>query len=818
MNELIIYILKVVAIHGLFYLVYRLAFRNSGHHVFNRGYVLIAVISAFFIPFIELSIPEKTQTAEEISVIMWLSEPVAGIEEFELVPVEEQKRHSYWVLAPWLYGLIAIVLLIRSVFYLILLARLKYQSEYINKRWFKLFKISQDRPFSFFSNVFMPKSLFGTDSFDQILTHECEHVRQFHSLDRLLMDFVVSLFWFNPFIYLYRNALIEIHEYQADEVVVNRFKDPVAYQEILYSQLQSAEYSGLVSHFNFSMIKKRIVMMNKKSKMSGWVYALAAPVTLMVIFAFSSKEAMEPLNDVGDEIAAMLGPEEGFDWPEITLQEKSNESKGQIQDNIPSISPIKSSDLVRLSSSFGMRTHPIKKTKQLHKGVDFACPLGTEVMATADGTVTGIDNKPEGYGKLVTITHSNGYKSRYAQLSEFKVKKGDEVKKGDVIALSGNSGMSTAPHLHYEVTLMDKHVNPIDFIKDYNFKAKQEYKKEEQLKREEELAQQQLQLAEQEKELAERQQLLAMQEQELAAREMELAKEAEERRQMELRIQNEKLKFDDSKQEPSMTVRSLLNDDGIKPLFVIDGKLVEDVSNLEPDDIESITVLKGKSAKAIYGSKSKNGVVEIKTKKKNKNKSKSKDKSKEKDKSKDKSKGTFRVMIDPGHGGMDAGTQSKTGLLEKELALEVSHIIGAYFSNRDDIEILYTRDDDESITLEDRAEASKEVDLFISIHANSDADKDKRFTSVLVDAQSEYFQESLEVSQLLGGKFREIDRETKIGVADIYLMRTSYCPSVLVEIGYLSNETDLSYLTSPKGKEEIAASIASAIESSANSF
>ena len=430
MNEVIIYLLKVIAIHGLFYVFYRLVLKNSGRHVLNRFYLLGALIIAFFIPLIEISLPDQSYQSDT-SVIMWLAEPAYDMN-MELVPVEQKTTSTYWFLIPLGVGMISVIFIFRSIIYLALLARLQKRSEYINKHWFRLFKISQDRPFSFFSNVFMPRTLFGSDSFDQILAHECEHVRQRHSIDRLLTDFVVSLFWFNPFIYLYRNALIEIHEYQADEVVLDRFNDPVGYQEILFSQLQSAQYSGLVSHFNFSMIKKRIVMMNKQRKMSGWVYLLTAPVMLMVVFAFSSKEAMKPINEVGDEIAAIIGPENGIEWPELSIADilstqTITRHESSQDDNVPSISPIKNEDLNRMASGFGMRMHPIYKVKKMHLGMDFSCPTGSEVRATADGKVIKISSNPKGYGNLVVIAHGDDYQTKYAQLSEFKVKEGDVV-------------------------------------------------------------------------------------------------------------------------------------------------------------------------------------------------------------------------------------------------------------------------------------------------------------------------------------------------------------------------------------------------------
>ncbi|WP_462252064.1 peptidoglycan DD-metalloendopeptidase family protein [Ekhidna sp.] len=650
MNEVVIYLLKVIAIHGLLYVFYRLVLKNSGRHVFNRFYLLGALLIAFFIPLIEISLPNQSYQSDT-SVIMWLAEPAYDMN-IELVPVEQKTTSTYWFLIPLGIGLISVIFISRSIIYLALLARLKKRSEYINKHWFRLFKISQDRPFSFFSNVFMPRTLFGSDSFDQILAHECEHVRQRHSIDRLLTDFVVSLFWFNPFIYLYRNELIEIHEYQADELVLDRFNDPVGYQEILFSQLQSAQYSGLVSHFNFSMIKKRIVMMNKQRKMSGWVYLLTAPVMLMVVFAFSSKEAMKPINEVGDEIAAMIGPENGIDWPGLSISDILSTQtiirhESSQDDNVPSISPIRNEDLNRMASGFGMRTHPIYKVKKMHLGMDFSCPTGSEVRATADGKVAKISSNPKGYGNLVVIAHGDDYQTKYAQLSEFKVKEGDEVKKGDLIALSGNSGMSTAPHLHYEVLKDGKHVDPANFIKDYDLIPKSA-KASGTAQVEIDKAEYERQLAEQERKIAEKQQMLVMREKELAMKEMELANSSaqdaiekqkldEERKEIETRILNEKLKFEDQNQNPTIRFN-----DNMRPLFVIDGRVVEEIEDLDPSNIEQIEVLKGKSAKDKYGKDGNDGVIEITTKNKNKNKQKSKNKGKGKAKNKQKDKAKIK--------------------------------------------------------------------------------------------------------------------------------------------------------------------------------
>lgn len=131
--------------------------------------------------------------------------------------------------------------------------------------------------------------------------------------------------------------------------------------------------------------------------------------------------------------------------------------------SIPSAMPLGEYEI---TSSFGKRADPLTKELKHHFGIDLKAPTGTPVLATADGKVVRVEDQPNGYGKFVVIQHSNNYQTRYAQLSEFKVSIGSIVKKGNVIGLVGSSGRSTAPHLHYEVTIDGKRIDPITTIED----------------------------------------------------------------------------------------------------------------------------------------------------------------------------------------------------------------------------------------------------------------------------------------------------------------------------------------------------------------
>lgn len=130
---------------------------------------------------------------------------------------------------------------------------------------------------------------------------------------------------------------------------------------------------------------------------------------------------------------------------------------------IPSIQPIENGDLSRTASGFGYRLHPIYKIFKLHEGMDYTAPVGTPVIATADGRIQEARKSSRGQGNRVTIDHGYGIKSVYAHLNDVNTRQGRNVKRGDVIGTVGNTGLSSGPHLHYEVQMDGKAVNPINF-------------------------------------------------------------------------------------------------------------------------------------------------------------------------------------------------------------------------------------------------------------------------------------------------------------------------------------------------------------------
>ena len=131
---------------------------------------------------------------------------------------------------------------------------------------------------------------------------------------------------------------------------------------------------------------------------------------------------------------------------------------------IPAIQPVINDELTLLTASYGMRIHPFFKTLTSHQGVDYTVPEGTRIFATADGRVSEVALRNSTSGQTLVIDHGNGYTTSYSHLSKVYVSRGTTVRRGDIIALSGNTGLSLAPHLHYEVRYNGMRVDPIHYF------------------------------------------------------------------------------------------------------------------------------------------------------------------------------------------------------------------------------------------------------------------------------------------------------------------------------------------------------------------
>ncbi len=146
-------------------------------------------------------------------------------------------------------------------------------------------------------------------------------------------------------------------------------------------------------------------------------------------------------------------------YDDIIAMAKNQEIR---MENIPAIQPVLNKDLTRVASGYGMRIDPVYHVRKFHQGMDFTAPTGTEVFATGNAKVK-FSGWKQGYGNTIILDHGFGYETLYAHLYKSLVRKGQKVRRSDIIGLVGNTGKSTGPHLHYEVRLNDRPVDPRNY-------------------------------------------------------------------------------------------------------------------------------------------------------------------------------------------------------------------------------------------------------------------------------------------------------------------------------------------------------------------
>lgn len=245
---------------------------------------------------------------------------------------------------------------------------------------------------------------------------------------------------------------------------------PIEYELKKSTQRLENEYERLAGKLD--SLNEVLVNLEQRDKSIYKIIFEAEPYTQAEDTLSSSFETYERLmgmtnKEMGDEFMGRVGQLYQVIY---NLDSKNEQMQNYFADNrellnkIPSIQPVYNPNLKLLATSFGDRIHPFYKSMSHHAGVDYAVPAGTAVFATADGEVSQIQTRGNASGLSLEINHDNNYKTTYAHLDKVLVKVGNRVNRGDIIAISGNSGLSYAPHLHYEVKHNGKAVDPLNYF------------------------------------------------------------------------------------------------------------------------------------------------------------------------------------------------------------------------------------------------------------------------------------------------------------------------------------------------------------------
>lgn len=450
MSNTIYFILTNFLTLGVFYSFYHFTMKNLTHFTFNRSYLLSALILSLIIPFVHHFL--------NLSFLSNMNYGLVSINNFGLIPFGnnemmgvEFSHESYSsfstekiVLLIYLAG--CLFMLYRFIVDIFSVIKLIRSSEIIKKdNWNLIFLQNSIPSFSFFKYIFIQKNDLrrSEGDVDQILRHELIHVNYKHSYDIIFIELLTIIFWFNPFMYLYKRSIKQMHEFHADSEA-SGFYGTKNYAMLLVSMAASQQTFSLVSDFSKKQLKQRIMMLNtlKSKKMTKLRYLFFIPLFGLITI-----------------VACNIAP---IDEQEI---EKATALKeNSVLNSMPSIFPINRVEGVEISAGFGEMINPITKKKVFHKAIDIKAPEGTSIFATADGIVIKSEKSEKGYGNVIVIEHANNYSTVYAHMKDLIVKEGALVKKGEKIGTVGSTGMSTGPHLHYEVRKDDENLDPLNFF------------------------------------------------------------------------------------------------------------------------------------------------------------------------------------------------------------------------------------------------------------------------------------------------------------------------------------------------------------------
>jgi len=460
MTELGYYILKSTIVSGVFYLTYRLFFKKESFFVMNRFFLLSGLIFAYLFPFVQF--PVSSETMEVIPVISSLQTTVnqfSFADETMVTPTHPStpvNNNTLWIIG--IVGLISLLFLFRFLKHISNLIQTITSHEKIKNTDYTLVLTNQKNTFSFFRYIFISPFVWDSADGKRILTHELSHLKHLHSLDRLFLELMNIVFWMNPFIYLYRKELEEVHEFQADRDATHQSESLSNYFHLVLKQATDPTLSPLMSPFSYQLIKKRIMMSTHKSNPIK-KFVIIIPIVIASFIVLIS--GIIP-TELTDKSTMQL---EASNLPKLDKASvNSIASPIDLITKTTFIHPLAPQAITKIGGGWGYRIHPVYKTKKFHYGIDYVSLLNTPIVAVNSGTITKITNEKRGYGKRIEMTHTNGYKTLYAHLNDFNVKKGQTVTQGDIIGYVGNTGTSTVPHLHFEVHLQDKKINPMSVL------------------------------------------------------------------------------------------------------------------------------------------------------------------------------------------------------------------------------------------------------------------------------------------------------------------------------------------------------------------
>lgn len=281
MNDLYIYLFKVSAILALFYGIYHFFLQNEKFYRGIRIYLASSLLMSFILPLVKMDFEVASSTSSS-NLVMLLNAINLIADGSNNTGALENISSAQFLIS--LYALVCFILILRSIIRISKTQNIIRNNPIDKFEGQELVKVDDETPnFSFLGKIVINNKDFNTESFRNIIAHEKIHVEQKHWIDLLLVELTTILLWFNPFAWLFERAIKQTHELLADEGVIAQGCNIGQYQASILNQIMGTEVMGLANNFNYSITKKRMIMMTKTNTSKNRIFRLLFIVPAIAI-------------------------------------------------------------------------------------------------------------------------------------------------------------------------------------------------------------------------------------------------------------------------------------------------------------------------------------------------------------------------------------------------------------------------------------------------------------------------------------------------------------------------------------------------------
>ncbi|KQT22198.1 hypothetical protein ASG31_02345 [Chryseobacterium sp. Leaf404] len=289
-------VLKIIICSGILLGLYHWFLSKEKTFVFNRFYLIFSVVFSLIIPFVTIELPEFNEEKPTLLIEQEISQQILTGQ------ILEEKSFDFTEILLVIYCLIALIFLFKFIFSVLKIKNLKGRKIIYKSR--NVVFLKQDlAPFSFWNTIYISEKSFKSSGIDErVFLHEDIHIRQKHSLDLIFIEILKSILWLNPIFYFYKNAMVNNHEFLADERVITKNTDIKNYQELILQEVLKQQNLSLTHQFNFNNTKKRFIMMTKQnSKFAKAKKFLSIPVFAIAVFVFAEKVYGSNIGDLKND-------------------------------------------------------------------------------------------------------------------------------------------------------------------------------------------------------------------------------------------------------------------------------------------------------------------------------------------------------------------------------------------------------------------------------------------------------------------------------------------------------------------------------------